>query len=126
MPTINRINSLNTLGKTAMRTAESKFVACVSGHSLYNYVRNITVNNELQFIFSNKKEDTTIERMEGTAYTSGPKYVRRTKLKRTKLRGFSQRINYKGPSDRRLSAKLVPTIAGRGCRVLSAPDPHGY
>jgi hypothetical protein len=28
------------------------------------------------------------------------------------------------PSDRRLSAKLVPTLAGRGYRVVSATDPH--
>jgi hypothetical protein len=30
------------------------------------------------------------------------------------------------PSDRRLSAKLVPTFADRGCRVVSATDPHGH
>jgi hypothetical protein len=29
-------------------------------------------------------------------------------------------------SDRRLSAKLVPTFAVRGCRVVSATDPHGH
>jgi hypothetical protein len=29
------------------------------------------------------------------------------------------------PSNRRLSAKLVPTFADRGCRVVSATDPHG-
>jgi hypothetical protein len=29
------------------------------------------------------------------------------------------------PSDRRLSAKLVPTFADRRCRVVSATDPHG-
>jgi hypothetical protein len=28
------------------------------------------------------------------------------------------------PSDRRLSAKLVPTFEDRGCRVVSATDPH--
>jgi hypothetical protein len=28
-------------------------------------------------------------------------------------------------SDRRLSAKLVPTLAGRECRVVSATVPHG-
>jgi hypothetical protein len=28
-------------------------------------------------------------------------------------------------SDRRLTAKLVPTFADRGCRVISATDPHG-
>jgi hypothetical protein len=29
------------------------------------------------------------------------------------------------PSDRRLSAKFVPTLADRGCRVVSATNPHG-
>jgi hypothetical protein len=29
------------------------------------------------------------------------------------------------PSDRRLSAKLVPTFADRGCRVVSGTDPSG-
>jgi hypothetical protein len=29
------------------------------------------------------------------------------------------------PSDRRLSAKLVPTFAGRGCCVVSATNSHG-
>jgi hypothetical protein len=29
------------------------------------------------------------------------------------------------PSDRSLPAKLVPTLADRGCRVVSATDPHG-
>jgi hypothetical protein len=28
------------------------------------------------------------------------------------------------PSDRRLSAKLVPFFADRGCRVVSSTDPH--
>jgi hypothetical protein len=29
------------------------------------------------------------------------------------------------PSDRRLSAKLVPTSADKGYRVVSATNPHG-
>jgi hypothetical protein len=29
------------------------------------------------------------------------------------------------PRDRRLSTKLVPAFAGRGCRVVSASDPYG-
>jgi hypothetical protein len=29
------------------------------------------------------------------------------------------------PSDRRLSAKLVPTSADRGCHVVSVTDPYG-
>jgi hypothetical protein len=30
-----------------------------------------------------------------------------------------------GPSDRRLSAKLVPTFVDRGCHVVSAKDAYG-
>jgi hypothetical protein len=38
---------------------------------------------------------------------------------------FSPQANYTdGPSDRRLSAKFVPTFADRGCRVVSATDPN--
>jgi hypothetical protein len=57
-------------------------------------------------------------------------YIFQTQLRRTinviwtKLRGFSPQANYR-PSDRSLSAKLVPTLADRGCRVVSATDPHG-
>jgi hypothetical protein len=46
--------------------------------------------------------------------------------KQNKLRGLSRQANYTDlPSDRRMSAKLVPTFANRGCRVVSATDPHG-
>jgi hypothetical protein len=30
------------------------------------------------------------------------------------------------PTDRRLSAKLVPTFADRGCHVVSVTDPYGF
>jgi hypothetical protein len=30
------------------------------------------------------------------------------------------------PSDRRLSAKWLPTLADRGCHVVSVTDPYGY
>jgi hypothetical protein len=30
------------------------------------------------------------------------------------------------PSDRRLPVKLVPTLVDRGCRVVSATNPHGH
>jgi hypothetical protein len=33
-------------------------------------------------------------------------------------------LNYR-PSDRRLSTKLLTTFVDRGCRVVSATDPHG-
>jgi hypothetical protein len=39
---------------------------------------------------------------------------------------FSPQVNYTDrPSDRRMSAKLLPTFADRGCRVVSATDPYG-
>lgn len=72
MPTINEIDTSNRVGRT-MRTAESKSVRCVSGHNLYDYIRNSTVNSELQFIFSKKGEDATTERTEGISYANGPK-----------------------------------------------------
>jgi hypothetical protein len=42
-----------------------------------------------------------------------------------KLRGFSPQSELYRPSDRRLSAELVPTLADRGCRVVRATNPHG-
>jgi hypothetical protein len=39
---------------------------------------------------------------------------------KTKLHGLSLR-----PSDRRLSAKLVPNFADKGCHVVSVTDPYG-
>jgi hypothetical protein len=45
-------------------------------------------------------------------------------IKKTKLRGLSPQANYTDRlSDHRLSAKLVPTLADRGCRVVSATIP---
>jgi hypothetical protein len=41
------------------------------------------------------------------------------------LRGFTPQSELYRPSDRRLSAKLVPTLADRGCRVVSERNPHG-
>jgi hypothetical protein len=46
------------------------------------------------------------------------------KKKTTKLHGLSPQANYTDRlSDRRLSAKLVRTLADRGCRVVSATVP---
>jgi hypothetical protein len=44
--------------------------------------------------------------------------------KKIKLRGLSPQALYR-PSDRHMSAKLVPTFAVRDCRVVSAKHPHG-
>jgi hypothetical protein len=44
---------------------------------------------------------------------------------KTKLHGLSPQANYTDRlSDRRLSAKLVPTLADRGCRVVSTIPPQ--
>jgi hypothetical protein len=46
--------------------------------------------------------------------------------KNNKLGGFSPQANYTDrQSDRHLSAKLVPTLADRGCLLVSATNPHG-
>jgi hypothetical protein len=47
------------------------------------------------------------------------------KHRTNKLRGFSLQSELYRPSDRRLSAKLVLTLVDRGCRVVSATNPHG-
>jgi hypothetical protein len=45
-------------------------------------------------------------------------------IPKTKLHGLSPQANYTDRlSDRRLSAKLVPTLAARGCHVVSATVP---
>jgi hypothetical protein len=44
-------------------------------------------------------------------------------LKKTQWPEFASEL-YR-PSDRRLSAKLVPTFADRGCHVVSVTDPYG-
>jgi hypothetical protein len=45
-------------------------------------------------------------------------------LEKTKLHGLSPQANYTDRlSDRRLLAKSVPTLADRGCRVVSATVP---
>jgi hypothetical protein len=41
------------------------------------------------------------------------------------LRGLSPQSELYRPSYRRLSAKLVPTSADRGCNVISVTDPYG-
>jgi hypothetical protein len=47
-----------------------------------------------------------------------------TSLNLTKLHGLSPHANYTDRlSDRRLSAKLVPTLADRECRLVSATIP---
>jgi hypothetical protein len=66
----------------------------------------------------------------GTSIGVGKKVVRswmnrNYKTHKTKkLHGLSPQANYTDRlSDRRLSAKLVPTLADRGCRVVSAMVP---
>jgi hypothetical protein len=40
------------------------------------------------------------------------------------IQSLREKLQLSGPSNRRLPAKLVPTFADRGCRVVSATDPH--
>jgi hypothetical protein len=44
---------------------------------------------------------------------------------KTKLRGLQSASELYRPSDRRLSAKLVPTFADRGYRMVGATDLPG-
>jgi hypothetical protein len=51
-------------------------------------------------------------------------WTREHLFKKTKLHGLSPQAKYTDRlSDRRLSAKLVPTLADRGCPVVSATVP---
>jgi hypothetical protein len=45
--------------------------------------------------------------------------------KQNKLCGTQSASELYRPSDRRLSTKLVPTFADRGCRVVNATAPYG-
>jgi hypothetical protein len=38
---------------------------------------------------------------------------------------FPYPVDRKRPSDRRLSAEIVPTFADRGCHVVTVKDPYG-
>jgi hypothetical protein len=49
----------------------------------------------------------------------------KTKCRSTHSVVFSLQSKLYRPSDRRLSAKLVPILADRGCRVVSTTNPHG-
>jgi hypothetical protein len=44
---------------------------------------------------------------------------------KTILRGLIPRGNYTEPSDRRLSTKLAPTFADRGCHLVRVMDSYG-
>jgi hypothetical protein len=48
---------------------------------------------------------------------------RNSVFSRKKIHSLSPRMNY---TDRRLSAKLVPTFVDRGCHMVSATDLYGY
>jgi hypothetical protein len=53
-------------------------------------------------------------------------YTEFLNTEKKKLSGFHSARELNRPSDRRLSATLVPTFfADRGCRVVSATDSHG-
>jgi hypothetical protein len=48
----------------------------------------------------------------------------KTQNKQSKLIGLYSVSELYRPSDRRLSTKLVPTLADRGCHVVSVKDPY--
>jgi hypothetical protein len=63
-----------------------------------------------------------IDLVDACVNTPSLSHTRKLK-KKTKLRGLYSASELYRPSDRRLLAKLVPTFADRGCRVVSATDP---
>jgi hypothetical protein len=56
-------------------------------------------------------------------YCSRTEYT--DELEELNVAGCDSELLVYRPSDRRLSAKLVPTLVDRGCRVVSATNPHG-
>jgi hypothetical protein len=50
-------------------------------------------------------------------------FAHKPKKKKTKLHGLGPRANYTDRATRRLSAKLVPAFADRGCHMVSAKAP---
>jgi hypothetical protein len=58
----------------------------------------------------------------GTVFRYVPEFIKQ-KQKQTPWPQSASEL-YR-PSDRRFSAKLAPTFADRGCRVIRATDPHG-
>jgi hypothetical protein len=75
--------------------------------------REIPVCADKKFWMSNKP-------LQWTCYIIGTR-VHHRRLVMSKLKSMALDT----PSDRHLSAKLVPTFADRGCCVVSATDPHG-
>jgi hypothetical protein len=65
------------------------------------------------------------EEMEGYRKTIFVHVTIKQSEKKKKTPGLQSSSELYRPSDRRLSAKLVPTSADRGCRVVSATNPHG-
>jgi hypothetical protein len=49
-----------------------------------------------------------------------------TQVPETLTQWFESASELYRPSDRRLSAKLVPTFAHKGCYVVSVADPYGH
>jgi hypothetical protein len=80
-----------------------------------------TPRNQNIWWFTNMSENESV--------IAGKRYVKcdvakRGRNRRRVLHGLSPHANYTDRlNDRRLSAKLVPTLADRGCRVVSATIP---
>jgi hypothetical protein len=53
-------------------------------------------------------------------------FILTNKQTKNKLHGLESVSELHRPSTRRLSAKLVPTFADRGCHVVSVMDPYGH
>jgi hypothetical protein len=82
--------------------------------SIHTHIRLFTFNFFISVNFIDTEEKVRISKL----------FYLQTKKTKTKLHGLSPQANYTDRlSDRRLSAKLVPTSADRGCRVVSATIP---
>jgi hypothetical protein len=117
---IKRKKQIEVLADKALRRILGPKVTKVTGH--WRKLLNKNINNFyfIAMILSGE--------MRWARHVACIGYVRIRYIKtnkKSKLRGLSPQANIYRQSDRRMSAKLVSTFADRGCRMVSATDPHG-
>jgi hypothetical protein len=91
----------------------------------YIILQYLAIDRTLSFIINSRKRITVQSHNRiNFPISIGFSLIRVILYNIYKLRGLSPQANYTDLlSDRRLSAKLVPTLADRGCRVVSATIP---
>jgi hypothetical protein len=76
-------------------------------------------------LFPVAKSETGQTIIPPTKYSNSRSVSKRKIIAELKNSGTQSTSEIYRPSDRRLSVKLVPTLADRGCRGVRATNPHG-